>query len=220
MAKPTWIPHNWQNFLLTFPFTVHKNQLRCNTHTNAHTYLTIPKSVTDKWCKEYWLHIATVYIFVSKSADILLRRTKEEQKWVMNSRQEQECSHLHKIHFTCSLIMNETCFTVKLVHTMWCTVRIIIKTWLLMHDRTYLKMYRNVPTSSLSFTQKHVKVGGWSKQEVGGKKSKLELLRNKIFQFKCETGFTTFTAPTSQIENKVQEAFILLYLLTYQALCR
>lgn len=168
-----------------------------HTHKHVHTYLTIPKSFTDKWCKEYWLHIATVYIFVSKSADILLRGTKEEQKWVMNSRQVQECSHLHKIHFTCSVIMNETCFTVKLVHTMvYSTVRIIIKTWLVMHDRTYLKMYRNVPTCSLSFAQKCVKVGGWSKQEVG-EKSKLELPGNKIFQFKCETGFTTFTAPTS-----------------------
>ena len=93
-----------------------------HTHKHVHTYLTIPKSVTDKWCKENWLHIATVYIFISKSADILLRGTKEEQKWVMNSRQVQKCSHLHKIHFTCSVIMNETCFTVKLVHTMWCTV--------------------------------------------------------------------------------------------------
>ena len=178
-AKPTWIPHNWQNFLLTFPFTVHENQLQCNTHKHTHTYLTIPKNVTDKWCKEHWLHIATVYIFVSKSADILLSRTKEEQKWVMNSRQAQECSHLHKIDFTCSLITNETCFTVKVVHTTWSTVRIIIKTWLLMQDRTYL--YRTVPTCSLSFAQKHVKVAGWSKQEVGGKNLNLNYHETKFF---------------------------------------
>lgn len=107
------------------------NYSAIHTQTHSHTYLTIPKSVTDKWCKEYWLHIATVYIFLSKSADILLRRTKEDlQKWAMNSRQEQECSHLHKIHFTCSVIMNETCFTVKVVHTMWCTVCIVIKSQL------------------------------------------------------------------------------------------
>ena len=81
-------------------------------------------------------------------------------------------------------------------HVVYSTVRIIIKTWLVMHDQTYLKMYRNVPTCSLSFAQKCAKVGGWSKQEVG-EKSKLELPGNKIFQIKCETGFTTFTAPTS-----------------------
>ena len=45
-------------------------------------------------------------------------------------------------------------------HVVYSTVRIIIKTWLVMHDQTYLKMYRNVPTCSLSFAQKCVKVGG------------------------------------------------------------
>ena len=85
---------------------------------------------------------------------------------------------------------------------MWCTVRIIIKTWLLKHDQTYLKMYRNVPTYSLSFAQKHVKVGGWSKQEaggggVGGLNLNLNYQETKFFSSNVETGFTTSTAPTS-----------------------
>ena len=175
-----------------------------HTHKHVHTYLTIPKSVTDKWCKEYWLHIATVYIFVSKSADILLRRTKEEQKknkngWWTQDKSKNVHTGTKYISHDCSLIMNETCFTVKLVHTMWCTVSIIIKTWLLKHDRTYLKMYRNVPTYSLSFAQKHVKVGGWSKQEAGGGGLNLNLnyQETKFFSSNVETGFTTSTAPTS-----------------------
>ena len=68
-----------------------------------------------------------------------------------------------------------------------------------MHDRTYLKMYRNVSTCSLTFAQKHVKGGAEVSRRWGGGGRNLNLnyQETEFFSSNVETGLTTFTAPTS-----------------------
>lgn len=73
-----------------------------------------------------------------------------------------------------------------------------------MHGRTYLKMYRIVPTCSWSFAQKQVKVGGWSKKEAGEKILNLNYQETKFLQFKSGDWFYNFYSTFTPVHHKLK----------------